>query len=193
MKQKTQDWSDDFITRLEYLLQIKNRGALAQLRREVKRDVSYEVFRWLPPNTNIWQENAAIIIGPLFAYYYQAKEESILNFEGNLGASFRSLVSTLVKEGSKEEDARKRVERRFLVILNSHIEDIPHHLRYAVGILRSKDIPINWRRLTNDILNWTHDDKFVQRNWSRSFWGFPKEAKKYQETEEDINEVTKVD
>ena len=66
---------------------------------------------------------------------------------------------------------RELAEKRFVALLNCHQEDLPDHLRHAVSLLRSKEIPIDWARLLRDLRWWHREDKRVQRDWARAFWG----------------------
>jgi CRISPR system Cascade subunit CasB len=63
------------------------------------------------------------------------------------------------------------VERRFVALLNCHQDDLDHHLRQAVSLLKSKDAPVDWAELLKDIQRWDNDDRLVQRRWARAFWG----------------------
>jgi CRISPR system Cascade subunit CasB len=68
-------------------------------------------------------------------------------------------------------DNRPSVERRFVGLLNCHADDLDKHLRQAVGLLKSKDIPIDWTRLLHDIQGWIWESRNVQLAWARAFWG----------------------
>ena len=70
----------------------------------------------------------------------------------------------------KDQSAGDGVERRFVALLNSDEEDLPGRLRHAVGLLKSKDIPVDWRQLLSDLLRWEYADRQVHRRWSRDFW-----------------------
>jgi CRISPR system Cascade subunit CasB len=58
-------------------------------------------------------------------------------------------------------------------LLNSDEEELPHHLRGIVSLLRSAKapIPVDWSQLTWDLRFWSHPERRVQRDWARSFWG----------------------
>jgi CRISPR system Cascade subunit CasB len=170
-EKKWNEFSDSFITRLENLVAKKDRGALAFLRRGLGKDVPFEAFRFMPFQKQNWQEEVAILIGPLFAYWHQREDAPRNAGENeNLGSSMLKLVHTIVREGSDREDAMKRVERRFGAMLNCNADDLKHHLRHAVSLLKSKDVPINWRLLCDHVQQWGHEDRWVQRAWARSFW-----------------------
>ena len=63
------------------------------------------------------------------------------------------------------------VDRRFTVLLGANREDLPQHLRHAVSLLKSKDVPVDWARLLDDLKWWDDDDRRVQRRWAKAFWG----------------------
>ncbi len=67
------------------------------------------------------------------------------------------------------------IERRFNVLLAAHPDDLGVHLRQAVSLLRSKEVPINWLQLFWDIQRWNHpvERARVRRRWARAFWGRP--------------------
>src|SRR5262249_54428628 len=67
----------------------------------------------------------------------------------NLGASFAWL-------GSQVDS--KSIEKRFVALLNCHEDDLAEHLRHAIGLLRSKEIPVDWIQLLKDLRNWNHPD-----------------------------------
>lgn len=150
-------WIDHFIDHLEALRKQDNRGALAALRRGLGNPpgsvpaVYPQILPWAPRNRQA--EDACYIVGSLFALHPEP------GGNGNIGTVF-----AMVKERNES------LEKRFVALLNCHRDDLPNHLRQAVSLLKSKDIPINWRRLLKDILSWDHEDRFVQQQWAREFW-----------------------
>jgi CRISPR system Cascade subunit CasB len=82
-------------------------------------------------------------------------------WRSNLGASMYQVKSIVAGDS---------VERRFNALLNCHADDLPVHLRHAIGLLRSNDVPVDWVQLVVDVLDWQGDDREVQRRWARSFW-----------------------
>src|SRR4051812_42438534 len=82
----------------------------------------------------------------------------------NLGASFSRLVGNDEKLGAKS---------RFVALLNAHPDELDRHLRHAVSLLKSHDAPvaIDWGQLGRDIQEWTYEDRGVQGDWARAFWG----------------------
>ncbi len=150
-------WIDHFVAHLEALQKQENRGALAELRRGLGSSpgtvpLMYpQILPWVPSGK--WAEDTAYIVGSLFALHPDP------GGAGNMGTAF-----AMVKDPSDS------LEKRFVALLNCHRDDLPNHLRQAVSLLKSKDVPINWRRLLKDILSWDHEDRFVQQQWAREFW-----------------------
>ena len=171
-----------FIGHLKRLVKEQDRGALAALRRGLgkppgtAREMDRHVLPYLPSETGLpastreKQENAYYQVGALFAYWHQGENSVAENLPGNMGASLRALVDRETAEGRGREDAEKRVERHLVALLNCHQDDLPDHLRHTIGLLKSKDIPINWLQLLNDVQSWHWESRDVQRSWARQFW-----------------------
>ena len=97
----------------------------------------------------------AALVASLFALWHQGGRGSCP--ATSFGGSFGRLrtVST---------------DKRFANLLNSHPDDLEFRLRHAVNQLRSKDIPINWERLLEDLLEWDIWTRTVQRRWAHDYW-----------------------
>jgi len=152
-----------FITYLESLRE--DRAALARLRRGLGRpagtvaDMFPYVAPWVPPEAHRTLEDAHYLIAALFASHPDA------GGAGNMGEHFRRVVR-------EYERSATAVERRFTALLAAHPDDLDFYLRQAVSFLRSKAVPVNWHRLYADIRWWGHPERWVQRQWARSFWGY---------------------
>ncbi len=139
----------------------KDSAALANLRRGLGKPpkTAMEMFpylgQFLSHETKPRYENAVFIIAALFAYYPDAPPNV-----GNLGASLRQL-----------KDESDGIEKRFVALLNAEAEDLPYYLRQIIGLLRAKEIAVNWEQLFKDVQNWDSDKRFVQRKWAERFWG----------------------
>ena len=69
-----------------------------------------------------------------------------------------------------KDDSGDSLEKRFVALLNAHVDDLPEHLRQAISLLKSKDKPVNWLRLLRDLKQWDREDRRVQRLWAKGFW-----------------------
>ncbi|QDU60456.1 CRISPR-associated protein Cse2 [Planctomycetes bacterium Pan216] len=158
---KRQTWRDELVESLQRIESEKDRATLARLRRGVgkpfgtlaERDAW--VIRRTPSTLSDRDLDVACIIASLFASHSKP------GGTGTLGAAFRQLA---------RQDDSDGPERRFTTLLNADAEDLPGRLRHAISLLRSKDIAVDWIQVAKDLFNWSHPDRFVQRQWARDFW-----------------------
>ncbi len=160
-------WVPPFIAELERLLggdlNRREAGTLAKLRRGLtehsgERDVwVYGHLGGASPQ----QEEPAALVASLFALWHQGGRGGAQRPPGSFGASYGRLRAV---SGSES------VEKRFAILIDSHPDDLPARLRHSVTLLRSKDIPINWKELLRDLLWWGAAKRPVQRRWARDFW-----------------------
>ena len=153
-----------FVAYLSGLAGREERGALAALRRGLGRSpgTTPETFKyavpWLSQEAVRADEDRYFLVASLFGLHPSSTSE------GNMGATFRQIH----REGGHEEG--DSLEKRFVALLNAHSDDLPNHLRHAVAMARSNDVPVNWYQLLCDLRHWGHPDRFVQRQWATSFW-----------------------
>lgn len=162
-----------FIESLNQLVARQDRGALAALRRGLGKppgsmaEMHRYVAPWLPEGDDPFapwvqrQQDAWYLVAALFALHQQDAWYGMeRSRRTNLGWSFRRLA------GTQESDS---VEKRFTALLNSHIDDLPAHLRASISLLA--ETPVNWAQLLADIQEWDDDERSVQRGWAQAFWG----------------------
>lgn len=160
-----------FVAALEERARDEDRAALAVLRRglgrqpgEVAEMLPY-VVRFLPVASGRREAAAYFLVASLFGLHPQNwRPADDQRRRSNLGASFARLAP---------HDAANRpaVERRFVALLNSHGDDLPAHLRHAVSLLKAAEIAIDYTALLRDVRGWDREDRVVQREWARAFWG----------------------
>ncbi len=163
----------DLVYELERLREQDDRGRLASLRRGLGQqpgtvmEVSRVVEHMLDEDDPPWVRDTLYVIAPLFAFHR-------LPYDGerrhNMGDHFWNLLDD-------KNEPPPNIERRFVALLSSEPDDLPDTLRQAVSLLKSKDVPVNWRQLFDDIQEWlregaTGEDarQRVRLRWSRSFW-----------------------
>lgn len=149
---------------INYLLRnAENRAMLAALRRGLGADLGdpetagmmLYVAPWIRQEATRREESDLYMIASLFALHPASRSTE------NLGHHVRALDPTL------ENDA---TERRFAQLLRMRRDTLEPRLRQQISILKSKDVPVNWHQLFNDLRNWDHPKRFVQRRWARAFW-----------------------
>jgi CRISPR system Cascade subunit CasB len=152
----------NFVNFLYELAKEENRGALAALRRGLGKDPGtvFEMYPYvapfLSPQDSSWCRSCYFVIASLFAYH------PLPGGSGNLGTAMGLVY--------QKNDMRPSIEQRFIALLNSHPDDLFDHLRYAVSLAKSEEIPINWQSLLHDIVYWNSENRYVQRRWAASFW-----------------------
>jgi len=142
------------------------RAALATLKRGLGRPpgTALEMYRYvgpyISPKDPQWIINCYLLVAALFAHH------PLPGGKGSMGSVMAEVKSRMDSES---------VEKRFLALLNAHHDDLPRHLRHAVSLANSKEVPVNWRQLLKDIKNWNNYHRFVQKQWARDFWSWKNE------------------
>jgi len=157
-----------FISFLEDLATRDDRGALAALRRGLQYDPGKcpdmypYIIPWLKNVKSKWEKNIYYLIAALFAYH-----PSKIKSEEDMGAVFSKIAQ---KRGDSQS-----LEQRFKLLLKSNPEDLPYHMRQAISLAKSENIPINWHELFFDLKRWPYDSAFPPyEKWANSFWKFKK-------------------
>ncbi len=153
-----------FIGYLQSLAEGQNRGALASLRRGLGQPPGTvaDMYRFVEPflgqeRSVGFKESAFYLVAALFALH------PLSTGSGNMGAHMRA--------SDLENKSGDALERRFTALLAAHSDDLPDYLRQAVSFLKSKDVPVNWNQLLWDLQKWNDENRRVQKEWARAFWG----------------------
>jgi CRISPR type I-E-associated protein CasB/Cse2 len=153
---------------VEYLEGLReDRGALAALRRGLGQppgtvaDMYRYVVPWLPASARPREEAVYYLVAALFGSHPAE------GGTGNMGEHFARTC-----ESGSDNTA---IERRFTALLAAHPDDLGTYLRQAISFLRSKDVPVEWHQLFQDLQRWGYDNRPVQRKWAGAFWGRPQE------------------
>jgi len=120
------------------------------------------VVPWVPEGAGGREEAVYYLIASLFAAWHQGGRP-LATASGGMGWSFAELA--------RKTNNRDSTERRFMTLLTSSDADLPMHLRQAISLLRSHDVPVDWSRLHRDVRWWEDRERRVQRRWAREFWG----------------------
>ena len=135
----------------------EDRGALADLRSGLGKEpgkmarVHKHVVPFLPEKS--YDDRWYYILATLFGLYPKHRSGY------SMGRAFQPLRA--------QSDS---MEARFVALLNAHPDDLANHLRHAVSQLHSKEQPLDWFRLFEDLLQWDHPEGHVQLRWARDFY-----------------------
>ena len=150
-------WIVDFVDALEKVREDDDRATLAKLRRGLTEHAA-ECEMWVFAHLHgaaPEHEEPALLTAALFAVHPQK------GGRGSLGAALRRL---------RTETASESLDKRFAVLIDSHPDELPARLRQSVSLLKSKEVPVDWRRLLSDLLDWGGPRRPVQRTWARDYW-----------------------
>lgn len=157
------DWIRPFVAKLRVLdppdkPQDTKRAELAHLRRGVGKPAVETLGKlgWVFAEVAERNVETAVLVAGLFAIH------SAPHGKGTLGTS---LGKYKLQSGADES-----TDKRFAHLVDSGREDLPERLRHVVRLLKSKDVPVDWFRLTEDLLGWDRETRSVQWNWSRDYW-----------------------
>jgi CRISPR system Cascade subunit CasB len=76
-------------------------------------------------------------------------------------------------------------ERRFITLLDSDGDQLPHRLRQMIGLL--KEYAIDFEALLQGLLYWNDDHKRTQNAWARDFYRhLNAEAEEQPTTQEEV-------
>lgn len=140
-----------------------DRAALAALRRGLGKPpgTAPEMFKWVVPWTSGLsraQADNLFLVASLFGMHPESIES------GNVGTAFATI---------RDQGGGESTEKRFVALLGANYADLPNHLRHAIGLARSKEVPFNYAQLLADLRYWSGELRTVQRDWAKEFWTRP--------------------
>ena len=65
----------------------------------------------------------------------------------------------------------KGLDRRVEALLDSDSAQLAYRLGQAIRFLHSNRVPVNWQGLLEDLLQWEHPSRFVQKKWAKDYFG----------------------
>ena len=150
-----------FIEWLEGLNQ-KDTKVRAVLRRSLAFDPGAFVpaYPYVEPfvkdESNSWRREMHYLVAGLWAAHWR---EGRLDSRMTIG---RACAAHQAISGSPS------TERRFITLLDSDGDQLPHHLRQMVALL--KEQPIDFDALLTGLLYWNEDRKHTQNGWAKDFY-----------------------
>lgn len=133
-----------------------------------------------------WGEWSTYMALTLFALHQQGKElpSACVSKHGqSLGKAVRQLV--------KEADDMERVKRRFdPVVTADSPEELSHHLRGLVQLLKASEIPLDYPALARDLYRFLMPGQrdSVRLSWGRDFYAISRQST--DEKQQPIEEMT---
>ena len=141
-------------------------GDLPVLWGEIFGDLPVEMFgRDGKPTAEEWAIYIALTTFALHQQGHDHKSQPMHSSENRIGISISKLIQT--------EDDRPRITRRFNAMATaSNINELSHHLRGIVQLLREKNIPMNYSLLARDLYLYQRPSTVhqVRLTWGQDFY-----------------------
>jgi CRISPR system Cascade subunit CasB len=162
-------WDQNLVEHLTELNRADNpdRATLAHLRRGLQAPPDYTLARvgWLFRRVPERDLEDAILAAGLFAWVKGACAHTEDNV--SFGAAFGAELTA---------DEKQQREKRFIDLLDTDKDELPYKLRQAITLISREGTELNWALLITHLRHWAHEDRWVQKQWARDYWGAaPKE------------------
>lgn len=118
------------------------------------RNVIGLFYRVLPPGVPPYKERWYFLLATLYPLAEPADT-------GNLGRAL-SLA--------RNPENRDGLDRRVEILLDADEVQFPFRLRQAIRFLYSQGVGVDWEQLLQDLLRWTHPERFIQQQWARAYF-----------------------
>lgn len=167
------------------------KAIFANIRNSINKDSSVNmdalafVFQNIPEeflgfNKNLNDYEKAILTAvQMYALHQQAKIESVLKLDYEEGEKRQNLGDALKTIRDREDDT-KAIDRRFnAMITSSNFEELSHHLRQMIKLLKAKsDAKVDYASLADDLYWFLKNQREgLKIKWSRSYYKLNKKER----------------
>jgi len=154
---------------MEYLRRRKeDRGFMANLRCALvdsKRSRAWPLLAWC---NGIGDDYRALTIQYVAGFFATHPKDDAA--AGNFGDTCRQLMDDDERARLHSVQEAGPLSRRFQHLLAAEDDEIFKRLLRFVMRCKSKDIPINYLQLFNDLKQWQYGPDVVRTRWAKSFW-----------------------
>lgn len=137
-----------------------------KVRAVLRRSLAFEPGTFVPAypyvepfvkdESNSWRREMHYLVAGLWAAHWREERPGSLMTIGKACAAYQAASRST------------STERRFITLLDSDSDQLPHHLRQMVALL--KDQPIDFDALLTGLLYWNDDRKRTQNGWAQDFY-----------------------
>lgn len=138
-----------------------------KVRAVLRRSLAFDPGRFVPAfpyvesfvkeEGNSWRREMHYLVAGLWAAHWREGRQGIPLTIGEACAAHQAA------SGSTS------TERRFITLLDSNSDELPHRLRQIIALL--KEYPIDFDALLTSLLYWNDERKYTQNKWARDFYG----------------------
>lgn len=139
----------------------------SKVRAVLRRSLAFEPGTFVPAypyvepfvksENNSWRREMHYLVAGLWATHWR---------EGRSGVPMA--IGTACCELFLTRDRSPSIERRFITLLDSDHDQLPHRMRQMLALL--KEYPIDFDALLNGLLYWNDERKRTQNAWARDFY-----------------------
>lgn len=137
-----------------------------------------EEFLGFNKNLNDYEKSILTAV-QMYALHQQAKIESVLKLDYEEGEKRQNLGDALKTIRDREDDT-KAIDRRFnAMITSSNFEELSHHLRQMIKLLKAKsDAKVDYASLADDLYWFLKNQREgLKIKWSRSYYKLNKKER----------------
>jgi CRISPR system Cascade subunit CasB len=172
---------------VERLTRLDN-GPRAELRRALLQDEPSRhapIFRFVEPFVGGQSESRRKAYYLVAALFGMAEKD-----QGAEERRPRISLATAIKRydyktADQSDEGMSPVERRFLALLDSDQDELPHRLRQIIRMLTTGaeriSQPLDWAELLRDLVGWNYDTRSTQTRWAKVFYRTQKDDNKPEE------------
>lgn len=136
-----------------------------------------------------WRREMLYLAAGLWAMHWR---EGRFSMPTSIGKVCAELDKENRNRMSREESQKiSATENRFVTLLDSDSDQLPHRLRQMVALL--KDYSIDFASLLRDIIYWNDDRKRTQQSWARDFYRNLHQESEESKTDEEEEKHENVD
>ncbi|MFJ1735506.1 type I-E CRISPR-associated protein Cse2/CasB [Streptomyces sp. NPDC088254] len=113
------------------------------------------------------------------------------NYGTSLGASFA--LAVVRSPGLERKMRRGTAESRLNLLCKQGVSGLHRHLPASIRYLRSLDVPVDWARLLQDLIDWRRHSGRITRRWLQDFYRRLQEEERRLREQADAQEPDSVD
>jgi CRISPR system Cascade subunit CasB len=142
-------------------------GKDTKVRAVLRRSLAFEPGRYVPAypyvepfvkhENSSWRREMHYLIAGLWAAHFREEQS---NAKTPIGIACHALYL--------DKNRSPSIERRFITLLDSDRDQLPHRMRQMLALL--KEYPIDFDALLAGLLSWNDDRKRTQNAWARDFY-----------------------
>lgn len=152
-------------------------GGLARLRRAAGQtlaesgnvyDVFFRLIAGVPQSAQ--RQEIYFLVATLYALTARGSEQRRVGGGTSVGLALHRLRQDQLAATGRGPQDTISLDRRVAALLDADATQLPFRMRQLVRLVHSQEHQLDWERLLRDLLNWSHEQRFVQQRWAREYY-----------------------